>query len=215
MSTGKGQGEKRKVDSSEPEQDTEVFMEETDHRNTQLRSGRRAVMLDTGSCGNLAGSKWCINTTKTAMSAGREVKSFPRQKPLGVSGVGKGAEVCKHDCHMPCCLKTGADSVLRATYKAPIVPESDLPALLGLETLKRLRGVYDAHTNQLHLLGAAGLNCEALPPGTTTIQCEYAPSGHVMIPIDHYEEGKQDLGGIEYSPVQMNISSNNTDPAQE
>ena len=137
------------------------------------------------------------------MQAGLEVKTFPRHRPLGVSGVGKGAEVCKHDCHMPVSLKTGEDSYMRATYSTPIVPESDLPALLGLDTLKRLKGVYDAHKNQLHFLGAACLEKEHLPPGTTTIQCEYGPSGHVMIPIDHYEEGKKDVGGIEYSPVQM------------
>jgi len=176
---------------------------ETDHRNTQLRSGRRAIMLDTGSCGNLAGSKWCINSAKAAMSSGLEVKSFARHRPLGVSGVGKGAEVCKHDAHMPAVLKTDEGSYMRATYTTPIVPESDLPALLGLDTLKRLRGLYDASTNKLHLLGVAGLDIQHLPPGTTTIQCEYSPSGHVMIPIDHYEEGKQDQGGIEYSPVQM------------
>jgi len=63
--------------------------------------------------------------------------------------------------------------------------------------------MYNAATNKLYFLGAAGFDECHLPPGTTTIQCQYGPSGHVMIPIDHYEEGKQDTGGIEFGPVQM------------
>jgi len=215
---GKGRGTKREgrdFETVEPlpskaKSLSHYEAKQSDHRNTQLTSGRRAVMLDTGSCGNLAGSKWCINSTKAAMSSGLEVRSFQRHKPLGVSGVGKGAEVCKHDAALPAVLKTQDGSYLRATYTTPVVPSSDLPALLGLDTLKRLRGVYDATTNKLHLLGKAGLEEDKLPPGTTTIQCEYGPSGHVMIPIDYYEEGKKEMGGIETSPLNMHILPSNT-----
>eukprot|EP00972_Heterocapsa_arctica_P014722 2168478-Heterocapsa_arctica.AAC.1 len=61
------------------------------------------------------------------------------QRPLGVEGVGMGAQECVERCRVPLALLGGGNG----TYEATVVPDSSVPALLGLILLKRNRAIID------------------------------------------------------------------------
>ena len=172
--------------------------------DVQLPNGRMSVMLDIGSVGNLAGSQWMIDMAKLCLRHGRKPASFKRDRPLSVSGVGTGAQCCTYNCHVPCAIPTlagqGVGSYLKGTYKAPCVPNSTLPALMGLESLEQSRAVIDCNTGKVYFLGPGDYKlADCLPPGTKCIQCEHAPSGHLMMPIDEFGplDVEEKRGGLE------------------
>ena len=70
----------------------------------------------------------------------------------------------------------------------PTVANSSLPGLLGLNALRKNRAVIDVVTNKLYFMGPGGYNLDqAMPPGTDIIQCETAPSGHIILPCCEYD----------------------------
>ena len=86
-----------------------------------------------------------------------------------------------------------------ATLKVPTVPDSGLPGLLGLQSLRTARSIIDTETNKLYMLGPGNYDLmSALPPGTSVIQLEEAPSGHLMMPCDQYNQFdiEQKNGGL-------------------
>ena len=113
------------------------------------------------------------------------------------------------NCHMPCAIPA-VDGAIKATYKAPTVPNSDLPALLGLQSIKNSRGIIDTNENKLYLVGPGAYNLiEHLPPGTKVVQCEQAPSGHLMMPVDGFEDldKSESQGGLETEAVALPVSA--------
>ena len=55
--------------------------------------------------------------------------------------------------------------------------------------MKRMRAVIDVATNRIYLTGPGEYDLYSImPPGTQTIQCVDAPSGHMVIPCDLYEQ---------------------------
>ena len=52
-----------------------------------------------------------------------------------------------------------------------------------------MRAVIDVATNRIYLTGSGEYDLSSImPPGTQTIQCVDAPSGHMVIPCDLYEQ---------------------------
>jgi len=156
--------------------------------DVSLPSGRTAVMLDIGSVGNLAGEAWLKAMALKAVKNGRSPKSYKRARTLHVSGVGTGSQSCKFNCEIPSAVPT-AKGYLKGTYKTPCVPNSTLPALMGLESLRNSRALIDTISGKVYMVGPGDYDLgRLLPPGTREIQCEYANSGHMMMPVDAFEE---------------------------
>ena len=73
----------------------------------------------------------------------------------------------------------------------PMVDQSDLPCLWGLNSLTRNRSVIDLINNRLHLCGPGDATIQ-LPPGSTSIALERdTRSGHLLVPCDLYTEAAQ------------------------
>ena len=69
----------------------------------------------------------------------------------------------------------------------PSVQHSDLPGLLGLQTLKQNRAVWDFVKDTLYFMGPGDYKLEnALPSGTDSYQLVTAPSGHSVVPYCEY-----------------------------
>ena len=110
-----------------------------------------------------------------------------------------------------------------ATLKTPTVPNSDLPGLLGLQSLRRARTIIDTETNKLYMLGPGDYDImKVMPPGTTVVQLEESPSGHLMMPCDQYHQfdAEQKNGGLVLDkhislPVQASSSSDLKRPLTE
>ena len=95
-----------------------------------------------------------------------------------------------------------------SNLNAPIVSGkgSDLPGLLGLQSLEASRAVLDVGGRKLHLLGPGELQM-TVPPGTRSIPLTKAPSGHLVMIIDDYEAALQaqgpKTGGLQVKTTQF------------
>ena len=177
------------------------------HAEVQLPNGRIGVMLDIGSVGNLAGEKWVLQLARKALEHGRRPEQIKRGRPLAVCGVGTGSQSCTHNCHIPCVIESD-EGYIKGMYKCPLVPGSDLPALLGLESLSNSRAIIDTIDGKLYFLGPGDYDLKSmLPPGTKCIQCIHSPSGHLMMPVDSFarcdEEEKN--GGLDIQEIVLPV----------
>ena len=155
---------------------------------TRLK-GKTAVLVDVGAVGNLAGSEWARELATKALKTGRKPREEQRTRGLKVAGVGTGSQTCQYDVHLPCAIPLADGGVLKCTFTTPTVPNSTLPALLGLQSLKNSRAIIDTNDSKVYFLGPGDYDLmKGLPPGTKQIQCEHAPSGHMMMPVDSYDE---------------------------
>ncbi len=93
-------------------------------------------------------------------------------------------------------------------FTFPAVNDSNIPGLLGLFTLKRLRPILDTVNNKLYCLGPGDFDlAAAMPPGTECFDLDTAPSGHLLLPITKYAElEKQKANGslnIDNTPISL------------
>ena len=101
---------------------------------------------------------------------------------------------------MPLVIKTLYGRYLRTNYNSPCVPESELPALFGLDACQRNRVLIDTFNKVMYLVGPGDFNLiDSLPPGSDAIQLETAPSGHLVVPCGYYSEydAENARGGLE------------------
>ena len=165
---------------------------------TRLTDGRHGVMVDSGTVGNLIGEYTAYDmvqrirgaglTTRWSLPAGdRNPYVFDRSQPLNISGVGPGSISCDRDCRLPLALNQVGLGSVPASFRAPIIPNSHLPPLLGIDTLRAYRSIIDTNTSRIYLLGSGTYDIEShLPSGTIFLQGEVVPSGHLVIPSDGY-----------------------------
>ena len=182
------------------------------HIQTQLADGRPAILVDPGSVGNLCGDKWAEKVAKTAKRAGLKPSFQQRRVPLNVSGVGNGSQSCNFDCALPVSLRHADDpnKASKGVLTIPSITDSNLPGLLGLQSLRKNRAVLDFNTLKLYFCGPGDSNIDSsLPPGTDTFQLELAPSGHLVLPCCEY--GDRPRTDDDYSLTliaKANLSSN-------
>ena len=166
------------------------------------------MLVDPGSIGNLGGDAWALDVAKVAIQNGRKPQQVRRDRPLKVSGVGHGSQTASHNCVLPSCFQKLDGSFHSGSFEAPIVKDSDLPGLLGLTSLKNRRAILDLVTNQLHFLGPGDYDLmTALPPGTDTFQLKHAPSGHLILPCNKFQEfDKEQANGkftLDQTPIAL------------
>ena len=158
------------------------------HAETRLLEGQ-GILIDPGSVANLSGDKWGLDVAKLAMNNGRQPKQTKRDRPLRVSGVGHGSEICSHNVILPVCLKRMDGTFQTGNFETPSVAHSELPGLMGLTSLTNRRAVIDFVTKQMHFLGPGDCDlASVLPPGSESFQLVTAPSGHLVLPCTHYKE---------------------------
>lgn len=112
--------------------------------------------------------------------------SFKPSQPLStiikVDGVGKRTNECKNHGEIPVCL---ADKSL-GTFQGPIIENSAVPALWGLQSLSRQRVLIDCYNKRVYLVGPEGYNLSC-SPGTKSYELESARSGHLLLPITEWK----------------------------
>ena len=170
-----------------PGRGTEVY-----HAETRLWGKQKGVLVDPGSVYNLAGDNWVTEIGLEAVSYGKKPKQTAREKPLNVSGVGNGSQQAKYNVKLPLALKQTDGKVVTGTFESPTIPSSGLPALLGLTALVNNRAIIDFDKRVMYLQGPGDVDLDkVLAPGARAYQLEKAPSGHLILPCNHYEELKQ------------------------
>ena len=107
---------------------------------------------------------------------------------------------------------------MKGLFKTPCVPKSDLPALLGLESLHNSRCLLDINDFKVYFLGPGDYDlAKTLPPGTRVVQCEQAPSGHMMMPVDCYEalDKEEKNGGLELQEISLPVTKVTVEEPEE
>ena len=111
-----------------------------------------------------------------ARSRGFTFSTRPLVKPMNVEGVGSGAQSATTATKVDIGVngETG-------TYTAPVIPDSDLPPLLGLKTLREHKTILDMSgpVPELIFLGPGGYKLQ-LSPGSTRLPLKISPSGHLI-----------------------------------
>jgi len=159
------------------------------HTETRPRGKVKGALVDPGSIGNLGGDAWSRELGIDAQANGRNIDHKPRDRPLNVSGVGNGSQSCTHNAILPIALEQMNGQCSGGTFELPVVPNSQIPGLIGLASLIDKRGLLDMVNKRLYFLGEGDFDLPAaLPPGTECYQLETAPSGHLILPMNNYEK---------------------------
>jgi hypothetical protein len=134
-----------------------------------------------------------------------------RANTLPVNGVGNGSQVATHDCTVPVGLEQTDGSIVTGTFTAPTINHSDLPALLGLDTLRASNAVLDLRTLKLYMCGPAG--AEISPgPGSREFQMVVSPSGHLMLPCTNYAANNAPRSGLNLHTRPVSLLATDTTP---
>ena len=101
---------------------------------------------------------------------------------IGVEGVGEHGQKATRAVTMEGHVKSVDGALHSATYQAPIINESDIPALWGHRSLAHNRSIIDTINRRLFLCGPGDIKFTP-PPGTITLNLELSSSGHVLLPF--------------------------------
>ena len=100
-------------------------------------------------------------------------------------GVGKEPDVATKTVTMPVGLPT-ADGSVNANYKATVLPNSEVPALLGLSCMQKSKAILDLRHDKLHMWTSNNLDDIeiSVKPGreknVVQMPMVKAPSGHLI-----------------------------------
>jgi len=153
-------------------------------------------LVDCGAVGNLVGESWCKRVSAIAKTHGHSSKETPLSKALSVGGVGKDSQEAHMQMSVPIALATGQ----LALYTAPVVVGSELPALLGLETLERFGALIDVKHRKIILPGPGGYQIK-LSPSSVAHTLEKALSGHLLWPCTEW--GQQQKSKSSAAVIQL------------
>jgi len=176
-----------KYDSCEISRTTDSLDLSVYHTKAQLPGRREGLLVDPGAHSNLTGDRWLRRCDQLSRAHGHSVAYRPLEKPQGVEGVGKGSQECTQEAEVPLAFGDGS----HGRYITPVVPDSDVPALLGLKTLKERRCVMDCYNGVLYEVAAGSEYQLTLPNESKVYALEPAVSGHWMLPVTEWPAGKK------------------------
>ena len=155
------------------------------------------LLVDPGAHGNLVGENWAKQQRALGHSFGYIADQNSPQDPLEVNGVGKGPDYCREQWRLP----KGTQEISQEeegvgsidSYTAPVIPGSDVPALLGNASLRKLDAIVECGPGRLHLCGPGSREL-VLPVGTRSYNLTLSRSGHWLLPCSRFKEAAQPEG---------------------
>ena len=158
------------------------------HANVRLPDpNREGILVDTGAIDNIMSDSF-FNRVKNLLSKRHISVSDPQSltKHIEVDGVGKQANQCTTFAQIPVCMTDSSQGV----FEAPIIQDSQIPALWGLRSLQSKRAMIDTYNQRIYFVGEQGyeLKCS---PGSTSLQLEAAKSGHLLLPVTEWKAGQR------------------------
>ena len=169
----------------------------TYHLRTRLPGDEVGLLVDPGAHDNLVGSRTMEKMIQSAQASGYDVLTRPLTTPMRVEGVGTGSQAAANSSQ----VQIGINGDL-GTYTAPVIPDSDLPPLLGLRTLRSQRAILDMSGPEAELIlpGPGGFKLQ-LSPGSVRLPLKAAPSGHLILPVTNYPRSKSEPARNRYTFV--------------
>ena len=167
-------------------------MAEASYLRTASRTflpGHNSMLIDPGSRINIVGAETAASFHDTAATHGRETSMKFRPR-LNVNGVGAGsAPSDRVATYGIACRYEG--TVQHDTYTSNIVEGSgsQLPAILGLDSMEAKRGILVMEAGKQKLIFPGdGEVTMGLPAGSKVLPLEKSPSGHLVARCDEFED---------------------------
>ena len=160
----------------------------------RLSDGRPALIIDSGSVSNLCGSDWAHEVVRNATQHNQTSTMHRRSQPIRLVSSGNDAPEVTHDLVLPTTIRRWDGTLSSSTIQLPVVNDSPLPGLLGLQALRDRHAILDTHTLRLYFCGPGEHDylLSALPPGTESFQCELTQSGHIVLPCSEYVDANRE-----------------------
>ena len=170
------------------------------HASTHLPGGRLGAIVDPGAWTNLCGRKMARRIAEAAVAAGHEPTQRKMGTPLGIQGVGNGTQECRWETSLPVAVPSTEGGANLHLFETPTVDGNgeDLPCILGLRSMREKQGVLEMaeEKEMLSVPGPGGYKIE-WSPGTLHVPLQNAPSGHLVMPVDHYDKvAEKPKGGL-------------------
>ena len=158
------------------------------------------MIVDPGAWTSMLGSNLARSLVRACIAAGHKPQQHKLQNPVKIAGVGNGSNDIRYDFEGPVAIPTEDGHAKLFNLRAGIVeaPGDDLPGLLGIDVLGSRRAIMDMGKKRLIFPGEGEVEI-ILPPGSVVTPLTVAPSGHMCITIDDYDDVPQVQGGIEAS----------------
>ena len=144
-------------------------------------------MLDIGSVGNVVGDELVRQQAAAAMRAGLTPEQRRRERPLTVTGVGKGGEKWTRNCSHLVTLLKSAGQPFTGTHDTPAAPNSQLPALRVLTAAQDSRMIIATERSTVCMVGLCDYGLmRALPSRAQQSDNVLALSGHLVLPCAEF-----------------------------
>ncbi len=153
------------------------------HSSVRLQ-GRESLLIDVGAVGNLCGSAWAKRVELEGNKASHGTKWHSLESKIELEGVGAQSSQATSAVVVPIRLESGDIGEYQA-----IVVEGELPALLGLDSLRKHHAIICTETNRMMLPGPGGYKI-ALSPGSRILKLHPAPTGHLMLPCCEWKKNE-------------------------
>ena len=153
------------------------------------------VLPDTGAKDGLCGDAWALHAAEWVLNHGhgRKHKFDKLKERINVSGVGAGSQSAEDQILLPVGLQGTDGKHHLSHYRAAVVRNSNIPALLGIDSLTRLNAVIRCSTGEIWFMDSKG--CDVTPKGDSVhLQMKRARSGHWFLPVGRYQETMTKLG---------------------
>ena len=150
-------------------------------------------MVDTGAVFNLTGDSW-VHRMEAHVPKDMPIHYDELEEPQGVMGVGKHASTATHVAAVPVGMADQGippDDTFR--YKATAIPNSDVPALLGLNSMTASNGILDLRPGKMHFYtmeDPSALEIKYVPGKEHLVgrlKMSMAQSGHLMLQCSKFQ----------------------------
>ena len=150
------------------------------HTRVRLSGNREGLLVDLGAHDNLTGSEWVerVGAWLSKHHPKERVQTSKLGRTISIEGVGTNPDRCENAVRVPLHMADGES----ATFDAPVIPNSSVPALLGMRSLAAKRAVVDVSAKTLTFPGPGQVQM-ILPPGSRTYNLEVTPTGHLLLPV--------------------------------
>ena len=152
-----------------------AWFESLFHANVRCKDFE-GLLINIGAWGNLCGERWFRRIMTKAQKYGQGYILQKLKQLLSIEGVGQSANTTQDEVVVPVCLQDGSV----CSYTAPMLADSELPALLGLKSLSGKRAIVDTFNQRLILVGSGGYRLQ-LSPGSKSFPLHSAATGHLSM----------------------------------
>ena len=149
--------------------------------------------MDIGAVFNLTGDAW-VQRMEGHVPKNLPIHYDELPEPQGVMGVGKHASTATHAASVPVGMSDqGIEPDENFRYKATAITNSDVPALLGLQSMMASNCILDLRPGKMHMYTAEDANALEIKYVSKKehlvgrLKMVMAQSGHLMLPCSQFQ----------------------------